>query len=214
MNRGQEDIGYSIRTAQRRLISVSQKYHPTLADVIKKNGVIEVRSPRDRCLVEFLAGIVISQQLSSRASETIWSRVVTLREIRKQGFKSLFSQENFSDLCKCGISKAKVKALIKMADAHRVGRIKDSDIRRADYETIRELILSLWGFGPWSADMVAMFFANLPDVWPEGDVALERGLRLLAPQEEPRLVAAHYSPYRTYLARHVWRGLDTGIIVE
>lgn len=203
-----------ISLAHESILATASIKHPLLAEVVTKNGLIDVRSTRDHCIVEFLAGIVISQQLSARASSTIWSRVCDLGRGKNLGFRQLFVDENYDELCACGISRAKTKAIINMTALSSSGEIDDEVIRESCYEEIGKGITSLWGFGQWSADMVAMFFAKLPDVWPESDVALIRGLRILAPGEEPDEAAFHYSPHRTYLARHIWKALDTGLLID
>jgi transcriptional regulator with XRE-family HTH domain len=75
MNLAAEQLSTWVEEAQEAIIAVSEKNHPLLANVVKKNGLIDVRSTRDGCIVQFLAGTVVSQQLSSQASSTIWSRV-------------------------------------------------------------------------------------------------------------------------------------------
>jgi DNA-3-methyladenine glycosylase II len=101
-----------------------------------------------------------------------------------------------------------------MSAAHRAGTLDEASIKSASYSEVVEIITRVWGFGPWSADIVAMFYAKLPDVWPSSDAALLRGLRALVPGHDPLEVASLYSPFRTFLARHVWQGLDTGKIAD
>ena len=214
MSLAAEKLSSWVEEAQDAIVAVSEEKHPLLAGVIKTNGLIDVRSSRDGCIVQFLAGTVVSQQLSSQASSTIWSRVCDLADSHGKELKEVFVDTHHDELRDCGISGAKTKAIIGMATACREGQLCDEEMRSADYEQISDTITQLWGFGQWSADMVAMFFAKLPDVWPESDVALIRGLEKLAPDEEPETAARNYSPYRTYLARHVWRAIDTGLIVE
>lgn len=213
MSAAVEALREPLALAQENLLAISKKRHPLLAEVIVRNGLIDIRSSRDDCIVEFLAGTVVSQQLSSQAASTIWSRVSALSKRKRGGFRSLFIARHFDELRECGISRAKVKAIIQMAESCNSGTIKESEVLQSDYEQISETVTSLWGFGQWSADMVAMFFIKLPDVWPESDAALIRGLQGLAPGEDPEEVATFYSPHRTYLARHIWRALDTGLIV-
>jgi DNA-3-methyladenine glycosylase II len=204
----------SSSAAHTTILKVARRKHPLLADVIKITGCIEIGNSRGDCIVQFLAGTVISQQLSTKASSTIWGRVCDLRDQQGDDFRELFTDRYFNNLHECGISRAKVRAMIQMNDAFRTGNINEKGLASLNYDEISNTITSLWGFGQWSADMVAMFFVKLPDVWPESDVALIRGLRSLAPGEDPMQAASHYSPYRTYLARYVWTALDTGLIGE
>jgi 3-methyladenine DNA glycosylase/8-oxoguanine DNA glycosylase len=196
------------------LLDVAQRKHTEIARLIKRNGEISLENSATTSVVEFFARTVVSQQLASRAARSIWCRVVELAKQMDEPFASLFDGRHNSALRHCGISRSKLKALALMSEAYRSGQISEENLSGASYDEIVHRVTGLWGFGAWSADMVAMFYARLPDVWPGSDAALMRGLRTLVPGRQPARVAICYSPFRTYLARHVWRGLDNGSIAQ
>lgn len=201
-----------IDSIHQALIDTAKQYHPKLAELFRRSGPIDLSSSHDGSLIEFLARAVVSQQLSSFAASSIWSRISELRAKKKLDFQQLFAESHQLELRNCGISSAKVKAITQMNAAISSGELSEKSIASASYDDIGKQITKLWGYGSWSADMVAMFFVKLPDIWPETDVALIRGMRSLVPYEEPSLAANQYSPFRTYLARQIWRGLDNGFI--
>jgi AraC family transcriptional regulator of adaptative response / DNA-3-methyladenine glycosylase II len=61
----------------------------------------------------------------------------------------------------------------------------------------------LWGIGPWTAGYVAMRLGD-PDVFLDGDVAVQRALRDLGadPADAPS-----WSPWRSYAVLHLWASL-------
>jgi AraC family transcriptional regulator of adaptative response / DNA-3-methyladenine glycosylase II len=61
----------------------------------------------------------------------------------------------------------------------------------------------LWGIGPWTAGYVAMRLGD-PDVFLDGDVAVQRALRELG--ADPA-VAPSWSPYRSFAVLHLWASL-------
>ena len=68
------------------------------------------------------------------------------------------------------------------------------------------------GIGQWTADMTSIFYFRDPDVWPEGDVGVQRGLAMIIGKRSRRTVlriANAFSPYRSFLALYMWRVLDT-----
>jgi AraC family transcriptional regulator of adaptative response / DNA-3-methyladenine glycosylase II len=69
----------------------------------------------------------------------------------------------------------------------------------ADAEGLREL----WGIGPWTGGYVAMRLGD-PDVFLDGDVAVQRALRELGadPADAPS-----WSPWRSFAVLHLWASL-------
>ncbi len=61
----------------------------------------------------------------------------------------------------------------------------------------------LWGIGPWTAGYVAMRLGD-PDVFLDGDVAVQRALRELG--ADPA-AAPSWSPWRSYAVLHLWASL-------
>jgi AraC family transcriptional regulator of adaptative response / DNA-3-methyladenine glycosylase II len=61
----------------------------------------------------------------------------------------------------------------------------------------------LWGIGPWTAGYVALRLGD-PDVFLDGDVAVQRALRELG--ADPA-AAPSWAPWRSYAVLHLWAGL-------
>ncbi len=52
----------------------------------------------------------------------------------------------------------------------------------------------IWGIGPWSCDMLAIFYCREPDIWPEGDLAVQRVFRRYIGRRSPAKAAAASRP--------------------
>ena len=194
-----------------QLLNIASQYHPDVATLITENGVFKLRKSKDKDLFRFLARTVTGQQLSKAAAQTIWQRVENLEVEKAKPLMSFFEKRNEARLRECGLSKNKVNALLELKKSFTRGEISYDSIKKSNYEELSKQIIQLKGLGQWSADMVAMFFLALPDVWPETDAALLRGMRILiGNRKSPIKAATLYRPYRTYLANHIWMGLDTG----
>ena len=200
--------------AYTNLLNTAKHHHPRIASFVRSKGRLAIRDSGSDCLVRFLAHTVVGQQLSTAVAQTIWKKIETLCGVLERPLAEVLAPRFEVQIRQCGVSQGKVRAMIGMSRAYSEGVLCENQLKGSDYDSIRETITSLLGFGPWSADMVAMFFVQLPDVWPETDAALRRGLKHLAPGEEPREVASLYSPYRTYLARYVWAAVDAGLATD
>ena len=74
-----------------------------------------------------------------------------------------------------------------------------------DHAARSERLCRIWGIGPWSCDMLAIFYCRDLDVWPEGDLAVQRVFRSYIGRRKPAKAAAAFAPYRSVLALYMWR---------
>lgn len=75
-----------------------------------------------------------------------------------------------------------------------------------------EHLQSIWGIGPWTADMASIFYYQDPDVWPEGDMAVQKAFARFTDGVFTAIdVANLFSPHRSYLALYMWRIVDGGL---
>ena len=67
------------------------------------------------------------------------------------------------------------------------------------------------GIGPWTADMISLFYFREPDIWPLGDLAVRKTFeRFVAEQSRFDLTGAAelFAPHRSLLALYLWRITD------
>jgi DNA-3-methyladenine glycosylase II len=66
------------------------------------------------------------------------------------------------------------------------------------------------GIGPWTADIYLLTALGRPDIWPDGDLALEvaiqqvRGWLKRPTPEEARKMSEEWQPWRAVAARLLW----------
>lgn len=154
-----------------------------------------------------LVQIVIGQQVSTAAAQSIWTRF-------NDAFKAvdpksiLKSDDDF--LRTLGLSGQKVKYIrglseavyTKTFDPHALDDLNDDEVYNA--------ITALKGFGPWSAEIYMMFSLARPDVFPIGDLGIQEGLRIYLNKrkrptpEQTRKEGARFAPYRTAASLLLW----------
>ena len=215
-----EDYCYRVEQRMKKLdeihsslLDTAKLSCPQLKEVINRNGVLKLSKPKGRgkSLFSFLVRTVVGQQLSKAAAETIYQRLLSKCNEDEEAMFGLFVRKRKRTLLSCGLSKTKAEALCRLREAFESGAIDEKRLKKSSPSEINEQISSLWGFGKWSADIVAMFYVNHPDIWPDGDGAIVRGLKLLEVEEQDELVES-FAPYRSFLALHIWKGLDSGVI--
>lgn len=202
------------KTAHSHLLNASKRTDSKLHYVIRKHGVIHLEKAADPDIFVFLARTLIGQQLSKSVAETIWGKFSKKADELSLSLCKLCQDDYYGEIRACGVSNSKTKALLLLRQAHVNSHITDKAILKGDYQDIFESVTSLWGFGRWSADMVAIFYSRLPDILPQNDVAVRRGLTQLVETHTEESLYESFSPYRSYLCLHLWKALDSGLVQE
>ena len=192
--------------ARRKLLSAD----PRLAHIIKRTG----KARPDFTPREPLAALVralVSQQLSTKAADTIHKRVLLL-------MPSLTAENLLrvspADLRAAGLSGQKVSYLRDLAERVADGRLDLPSLRRMSDDEVIEKIVAVKGFGRWSAQMFLMFCLHRPDVLPTGDLGIVKGMQgVLGMKRRPAVrtmerAAEAWQPYRSIACWYVWRSLE------
>jgi len=195
------------------LLDKSKNKYPKIYNLIEHNGLIETNKYNHKDFFDFLARTVVSQQLSDAAAKTIWGRIEDLANNKQCLVFDLFCSYNELSVKGCGISSNKFRAISELRTALENKLICPETVLSSNYDEVINIITSLWGFGIWSADMCAIFYCTLPDIYPETDVAIIQGIKKLCGEYVNHIsVANEFTPYRSYLCLHIWMGVDSGFV--
>ena len=207
----------STRDAHTHIQDRAKVHSQALFDLIKANGLIEMPRHKDGELFEFMAETVIGQQLSKIAANSIWERVICISKIKTIILADFFQEEYIDAIKSCGVSGNKAKALVSLSNHFAENPTFEKKLKSVSHEELTKCITKLWGFGQWSAEMISIFYFNNPDVWSNDDVSLLRGIKFLTGEKQPsqefvRAFTSQFIPFRSYLALHIWRGLDNRVL--
>lgn len=150
---------------------------------------------------------VLSQQISTKAAQTVGSRMESLlqHDITPQGI----ANAGLDAIKGCGMSTRKATYIVGIAEAALTGTIDFTTLHTlSDAEIIKKLI-GLNGVGVWTAEMLLIFSLGRPDVVSYGDLAIRRGMmNLYGLQELPKEVfekyRKNYSPYGSVASLYLW----------
>jgi len=185
-----------------------------LGALIKRVG--RCRLPDSRGLDPFagLVRVIMNQQLSGKAADTIFGRVVALA-----GGPGMLTPVNLralevAALRGAGVSGPKTTYLHDLADRALDGRLDLHALDGRPDDEVIEVITSVKGLGRWSAEMFLMFRLNRPDIFPVGDLGIVKGMQKLYGMRNPpspRTMmrrAEAWRPYRSVAAWYLWRILE------
>ena len=183
------------------------KIDPTLGKIISyfghSLGTIKKRDPFDS-----LVRTIICQQLSNAASKSIEARIVKIHG--KRPFiaeKVLQIQQN--DFIKCGVSKAKIKAIKGIAEAYLRNELTIESFKGLSDDEIFKKLTNYWGVGSWTAEIFMMFCLKKIDRIALNDAGLLRAHKLIYPNSKSfEETSQRWRPFRAIAAIYLWKFLD------
>ncbi len=177
---------------------------PALGAAISEIGHIEREVIPD--MFTALVNSIVAQQISSRALDTIWNRMLTgLGVITPE----IIASTSAEDIQKFGMTMKKATYIKRLAD---MVLSEELDINRLFHMTDDEIctkLKSLSGIGIWTAEMLMIFSMQRPDILSWNDLAIHRGLRMLYRHRKItkqlfNKYRRRYSPYATVAGLYLW----------
>jgi|Laugresbdmm110sn_2_1035109.scaffolds.fasta_scaffold00975_4 DNA-3-methyladenine glycosylase II len=159
-----------------------------------------------------LARSICGQQISVKAAESVWQRV--LLECGKRPSPASVQKAGLERLRAAGLSGRKAEYILDLSTHFSDKLVQPAKwVRMPDEEIIEELT-AIRGIGRWTAEMFLIFNLQRPDVLPLDDVGLLNAISLHYFSGEPvsrfeaREVAQGWQPFRTVATWYLWRSLD------
>ncbi len=183
---------------------------PVLAPLVDKAPGRRV--PRTVDEAEFAVRAVLGQQVSTAAARTHAARLVTAHgepvDDPEGGLTHLFpSPEALAavDPDTLAMPRTRRTTLTTLA-----ARLADGSLHlgvESDWPRARAELLALPGFGPWTADVIAMRALGDPDAFLPTDLGVRRAARDLGLPATPATLtarAAAWRPWRAYAVQYLW----------
>lgn len=155
-----------------------------------------------------LARVICGQQLSVASARAIWGRLAELPgALDAAGFLALSD----ADLRAAGLSAGKVRTLRGIAEAVVAGTLDFAEVERRSAADAAAYLTAHKGIGPWTAEIYLMFCSGHPDIFPAGDLALQKavghafGMDRSPTAKELIEIAAPWSPHRHAAALLFWK---------
>ena len=164
-----------------------------------------------------LARAIVGQQISVKAAQSIWDRLVKLcgnpgpaptldpaRVVRRR----------IATLRACGLSERKAEYIRDLARHFVSSSLDPATWPALEDEALIEALVDVKGIGRWTAEMFLMFHEMRADVLPVDDIGLQRAVAIhYFDGERPTLaqlreVGETWRPYRSVATWYLWRSLD------
>ena len=175
-----------------------------LASVIERVGPIRREVRPD--LFDALMHAIVGQQIATKAQQTVWNRLVqALGEVTPASVDSMEADA----LQRLGLSFRKVGYMKGAARKALQGELDVEALRHMDDDSVSAALCRLDGVGVWTAEMLMLFSLQRPDVFSFGDLAIQRGLRMVYRHKEVsrqrfELYRRRFSPCGSVASLYLW----------
>src|SRR5436190_4211213 len=185
---------------------------PVIRDLMRTHGTCGLADAQHGDPFGALMKAIVSQQLSTKAAHTIFTRLVALFDgvPTPQALAALTDTQ----LRGVGLSGQKLRYMRDLG-----GRVQDGSLplRALDAMTDDDVIAALTqvkGIGRWTAEMFLMFRLHRPDVLPVDDLGIVKavqkayGLRKTPSADRLNKIGEAWRPYRSVACWYLWRSLS------
>ncbi|MGV9250007.1 AlkA N-terminal domain-containing protein [Streptomyces sp. NPDC003697] len=183
---------------------------PVLAPLVDKAPGRRV--PRTVDENEFAVRAVLGQQVSTAAARTHAARLVTAYgepvDDPEGGLTHLFpAPEALAALDPASLAMPRTR---RTTFTTLVRQLADGTVHlgvESDWRETRARLLALPGFGPWTADVIAMRALGDPDAFLPTDLGIRRAAGALGLPSTPAALtarAAAWRPWRAYAVQYLW----------
>ena len=187
---------------------------PKLGAIIKRVGPCGLHAVAPQDPFEALCLSIASQQLSTKAADTIFRRFCDLFPPDRRPSPQRVMTLTDDQIRAVGFSRPKVSFIKDLAARVLDGRLDLKGLKKhPDDEVMRQLV-AVKGIGRWTAEIFLMFRLGRPDILPADDLglmnAVHRAYQLRKRPDAKRLrkMGELWSPHRSVASWYLWQSLS------
>ena len=186
---------------------------PVMGDLMRRHGGCGLADAQHTDPFVALTRAIISQQLSTRAADTIAGRFNALCGPGRPT-PAVVEQLTDAELRAAGLSSQKISYLRDLCLRIRTGALRLGTLDTLSDAGVIEALTQVKGIGRWTAEMFLIFRLHRPDVLPVGDLgilkAVQRvyGLRKVPTPDRLTRIGESWRPYRSIACWYLWASLD------
>jgi len=196
--------------SSQKIIKTLQNQDKTFNLIVKQIGDISLE--KKELNFEELLKIIINQQLSNRASHIIFQRLRDKISNSKLISPLEIVNVDNKELRNLGISFSKISFMKETAKYFMDYPYIIKEWEKMNDEDAKIKIQELKGFGPWSANIILLFYMGRNNVFPYNDSTLQKAyFKIYGERLSSNLSQIDWArPYRSIVARYLWKWVDNG----
>jgi len=184
-----------------------------MARLAERIGPVRLEPRAEGSHFDAVLRAIIYQQLSGRAAATIHGRLTQLFGGRAPTPADIQADDDGA-LRAAGLSRPKIAYARDLAAHALADPTRFESLHEMDDDAIIAALTKVKGIGRWSAHMFLIFRLGRPDVLPELDLGIRKGIQkayglmALPSPEQVQRIGTPWAPHRTAAAWYLWRSLD------
>ncbi|TJX67570.1 DNA-3-methyladenine glycosylase 2 family protein [Soehngenia saccharolytica] len=181
------------------------KKDSTIGKAISHYGHIYREVEKD--IFKALIKNILSQQISTKAYETILSRFINLTNDFDDMRLMSIGEEDFKE---CGISKRKAEYIKTIIDHKYIYNYDFNSLKGLNDDEVIESLIKFPGIGKWTAQMTLIFSLERKDVLALDDFGIRKGLSIMYQvnvndRNAMKKYKDVFTPYSTIASFYIWR---------
>ncbi len=192
---------------------------PKLARIIDRVGDCELAPRTGGTHFDALVRAIIYQQLSGKAAATIHGRVEALYGDRPPTPEEILATDD-QRLRACGLSWQKISYIKDLASKVISGELQTESLDAMPDDEVIASLVRVKGIGRWSAQMFLMFRLGRPNVLPDLDLGVQKGIqhayrlpKLPTPKDVLR-IGERWAPFASVASWYMWRLLELPEVIR
>jgi DNA-3-methyladenine glycosylase II len=154
-----------------------------------------------------LLRIILEQQVSLASGRAMYHKLSGLNgRVTVDSFLEL----SIDQLRHIGFSRQKIAYSRMLAISIRDGELDLNVVAMLPDREVRNVLIKFKGVGEWTVHCYLIFCLDRADIWPSGDLALNKALKvvkkldIIPDKKMSEMIAGSWKPYRSVAARLLW----------
>ncbi|MEM6364994.1 MAG: DNA-3-methyladenine glycosylase 2 family protein [Planctomycetota bacterium] len=149
---------------------------------------------------ETIVHLILEQQVSLASAQATLDRLKRISSGRPRALTAKrINKISEADLRSAGVSRQKTRYIQSLASDVASDQLRIATLSSLSDDAVRDELTKCVGVGRWTADVFLIMALHRPDVFPVGDLALQKGMRELDGGDYPDAEAM-------WRRSKVWRG--------
>ncbi len=188
--------------AHKKCIQIAKKNnHKKFLNILKNSDPVNYFNKDNKLSLRlFIMKTIIGQQISVSAAKAIWHKAYPI--VRKKNI-------NVDAIKNIGLSKMKQEYILSINKYFLKKNISKSYLQNCDITKLENIFLPIKGVGPWTLNIIRIFYIKDSDVWLPEDLGIRKSFNRFFTDFDMIEVSNLYKPYRSYLCLYLWRALES-----
>jgi endonuclease III len=192
---------------------------PALAKIIDRVGEYTFVPRNEGSHFDALVRAIVYQQLSGKAAATIHRRFEEIYGGRPPTPQEVVATDE-ERMRAVGLSRQKLTYIKDLASKVASGELPTDSLDSLPDDQIIESLVRVKGIGRWSAQMFLMFRLGRPNVLPDLDLGVQKGvqhtygLETLPKPKDVLRIGERWAPYASVASWYMWRMLELPDVIR